>query len=97
LLTQFAAEGLPRNRLEELMQLLTQRLSLLFEFAPPDFYERSTFASYIDTLIENGLVDEAADGALRLHAQARAWEKHVERLLPADAVIAIRRVAGQES
>ena len=47
------------------MQLLTQRLSLLFEFAPPDFYERSTFASYIDTLIETGLVDEAADGSLR--------------------------------
>jgi glycerol-3-phosphate O-acyltransferase len=75
------------------MQLLTQRLSLLFEFAPPDFYERSTFASYIDTLIETGIVDEAADGSLRLHAHARAWEKHVERLLPADAVIAIRRVA----
>ena len=93
LLNRFAAEGLPRKRLEELMQLLTQRLSLLFEFAPPDFYERSTFASYIDTLIETGLVDEAADGSLRLHAQARAWEKHVERLLPADAVIAIRRVA----
>jgi glycerol-3-phosphate O-acyltransferase len=97
LLTRFSADGLPRKRLEELMQLLTQRLSLLFEFAPPDFYERSTFASYIDTLIENGLVDEAGGGTLRLHAQARVWEKLVERLLPADAVIAIRRVAGQDS
>ena len=97
LLTQFALGGLPRKRLEELMQMLTQRLSLLFEFAPPDFYERSTFASYIDTLIDTGLVDEAADGVLRLHAQARAWEKHLERLLPADAVIAIRRVAGREA
>jgi len=97
LLTGFSPDGVPRKRLEDLMQLLTQRLSLLFEFAPPDFYERSTFASYIDTLIENGLVDEAADGTLRLHAQARAWEKHLERLLPADAVIAIRRVAGRES
>ena len=95
LLNQFGADGVPRKRLEELMQLLTQRLSLLFEFAPPDFYERSTFASYIDTLIETGLVDEAADGSLRLHAQARPWEKHVERLLPADAVIAIRRVAAR--
>jgi glycerol-3-phosphate O-acyltransferase len=93
LLTRFSADGLPRTRLEELMQLLTQRLSLLFEFAPPDFYERSTFASYIDTLIENGLVDEAADGTLRLQAHARVWEKLVERLLPADAVVAIRRVA----
>ena len=97
LLTRFARDGLPRKRLEELMQLLTQRLSLLFEFAPPDFYERSTFASYIETLIETGLVDESADGSLRLNEQARAWEKHVERLLPADAVIAIRRVAEERA
>ena len=47
--------------------MLTQRLSLLFEFAPPDFYERSTFASYIDTLLETGLVREDADGSLHLH------------------------------
>jgi glycerol-3-phosphate O-acyltransferase len=62
LLNQFGADGVPRKRLEELMQLVTQRLSLLFEFAPPDFYERSTFASYIDTLIETGLVEEESDG-----------------------------------
>jgi glycerol-3-phosphate O-acyltransferase len=93
LLTRFGAGRLQRKRLEELMQMLTQRLSLLFEFAPPDFYERSTFASYIDTLLETGLIEADADGGLRLNQQARTWEKHVERLLPADAVIAIRRVA----
>ena len=75
------------------MQMLTQRLSLLFEFAPPDFYERSTFAAYIDTLLETGLVREDADGSLHLHERTRIWEKYVERLLPADAVLAIQRVA----
>lgn len=75
------------------MQLLTQRLSLLFEFAPPDFYERSTFASYIDTLLETGLIREDADGSLHLPEHSRTWERNVERLLPADAVLAIRRVA----
>jgi glycerol-3-phosphate O-acyltransferase len=63
LLTRFGAGGLQRKRLEELMQMLTQRLSLLFEFAPPDFYERSTFASYIDTLLETGLIEADADGS----------------------------------
>ena len=92
LLTRVGAGGLQRKRLEELMQMLTQRLSLLFEFAPPDFYERSTFDSYIDTLLETGLIREDADGALHLDAHAR-WERYVERLLPADAVLAIRRVA----
>ena len=93
LLTRVGSGTLTRERLEELMQMLTQRLSLLFEFAPPDFYERSTFASYIDTLLETGLVREDADGSLHLHEHTRTWEHYVERLLPADAVLAIRRVA----
>jgi glycerol-3-phosphate O-acyltransferase len=97
LLTRVGSGGLKRERLEALMQMLTQRLSLLFEFAPPDFYERSTFASYIDTLLETGLVREDADGSLCLHEQTRTWEHYVERLLPADAVLAIRRVAVEQA
>ncbi len=93
LLSRVGAGTLQRERLEELMQMLTQRLSLLFEFAPPDFYERSTFASYIDTLLETGLIRESADGSLELPEHTRSWERNVERLLPADAVLAIRRVA----
>jgi len=93
LLTRVGAGTLKRERLEELMQMLTQRLSLLFEFAPPDFYERSTFASYVDTLLETGLVHEDGDGSLHLREHTRTWERYVERLLPADAVLAIRRVA----
>jgi glycerol-3-phosphate O-acyltransferase len=93
LLSRVGSGTLKRERLEELMQMLTQRLSLLFEFAPPDFYERSTFASYVDTLLETGLLGEDADGSLHLREQTRTWERHVERLLPADAVLAIRRVA----
>jgi glycerol-3-phosphate O-acyltransferase len=93
LLTRVGAGRLKRQRLEELMQMLTQRLSLLFEFAPPDFYERSTFAAYIDTLLETDLVREDADGSLHLHERTRTWERYVERLLPADAVLAIQRVA----
>jgi glycerol-3-phosphate O-acyltransferase len=92
LLTGAGAEGMKRDQLESLMQMLTQRLSLLFEWAPPDFYERSTFASYIDTLQETGLLREHDDGTLHLPDQTRAWERNVERLLPPDAVLAIRRV-----
>ena len=93
LLTRVGSGTLQRKRLEELMQMLTQRLSLLFEFAPPDFYERSTFASYIDSLLETGLLQESADGWLRVPEHTLTWERNVERLLPADAVLAIHRVA----
>jgi glycerol-3-phosphate O-acyltransferase len=93
LLKQVGSGTLNRKRLEALMQMLTQRLSLLSEFAPPDFYERSTFSSYIDMLLETGLMYEDDAGLLHLPEQTRKWERHVERLLPADAVLAIRRVA----
>ncbi|HET7033352.1 MAG TPA: glycerol-3-phosphate 1-O-acyltransferase PlsB [Casimicrobiaceae bacterium] len=93
LLTQFGSGRLQRPRLEELMQMFTQRLSMLFEFAPPDFYERSTFGSYVDNLIDAGIIDADADGWLHLDERSRAWKRSVERLLPADALFAIRRVA----
>jgi glycerol-3-phosphate O-acyltransferase len=95
LLEQFGSGGLQRRRLEELMQMFTQRLSMLFEFAPPDFYERSTFASYVDNLIDAGIVNADGDGFLRLDERSRAWKRSVERLLPPDAAFAIRRVALQ--
>jgi glycerol-3-phosphate O-acyltransferase len=93
LLTQFGSGRLQRPRLEELMQMFTQRLSMLFEFAPPDFYERSTFASYVDNLIDAGIIDTDGEGWLHLDERSRAWKKSVERLLPAEALFAIRRVA----
>jgi len=93
LLTQLGSGRLQRARLEELMQLFTQRLSMLFEFAPPDFYERSTFASYVDNLIDAGIVDTDGAGCLHLDERSRAWTQSVERLLPPDAIFAIRRVA----
>jgi len=93
LLTQVGSGKMKRERLEELMQLLTQRLSLLFEFAPPDFYERSTFASYIDNLIEAGILGEDDEKCLQLDERSSLWKRSVERLLPTDAVLAIRRVA----
>ena len=34
-----------------------------------------------------------ANGALQMHEHTRTWAHYVERLLPADAVLAIRRVA----
>jgi glycerol-3-phosphate O-acyltransferase len=93
LLTSLGSGQLKRERLEELMQMLTQRLSLLSEFAPPDFYERSTFATYFDSLLETGIVREDAEGRLHVDERIRASERNVERLLPADAVLAIRRIA----
>jgi glycerol-3-phosphate O-acyltransferase len=92
LLTSVGSGKIKRARLEELMQMLTQRLSLLFEFAPPDFYERSTFGVYFDTLLETGIVREDEEGLLHVDERIRESQRNVERLLPPDAVLAIRRI-----
>ena len=92
LLTSVGSGQLKRDRLEELMQMLTQRLSLLVEFAPPDFYEPSTFVTYFDSLLETGIVSEDAEGWLHVNERIRASQRNVARLLPADAVLAIQRI-----
>jgi glycerol-3-phosphate O-acyltransferase len=97
LLTSVGSGRLKRERLEELMQMLAERLSLLFEFAPPDFYERSTFAAYFDTLIETGIVREDEAGLLHVDDRMRESQRNVERLLPADAVQAIRRITADHA
>jgi glycerol-3-phosphate O-acyltransferase len=93
LLASVGSGRIGRARLDELMQMLTQRLSLLFEFAPPDFYERSTFAAYFDTLLETGLVRQDEAGLLHVDARLEGALRNLERLLPPDAVLAIRRIA----
>jgi glycerol-3-phosphate O-acyltransferase len=96
LLTAVGSGRLKRARLEELMQMLAQRLSLLFEFAPPDFYERSTFAAYLDTLLETGILREDDDGLLHVDPRMQDSQRNVERLLPPDAVLAIRRITADQ-
>jgi glycerol-3-phosphate O-acyltransferase len=97
ILTRVGSGQLKRAQLEDLMQMLTQRLSLLFEFAPPDFYERTAFATYFDTLLETGIVREDADGWLHLDERIRDSQRNFERLLPAEAVTAIRRLTAEHA
>lgn len=97
ILTRVGSGRLKRAQLEDLMQLLTQRLSLLFEFAPPDFYERTAFASYFDTLLETEIVHEDDDGWLHLDERIRDSQRSFERLLPTEAVAAIRRITADHA
>lgn len=96
LLARFGSGQLTRQRLEELVQLLGQRLALLFEYATPDFYERSAFSAYIDTLIEARLVTLDEQGRLTFDERLRAPATQVENLLPADALQTIRRIAVED-
>lgn len=64
LLTQQGSGGLTQKRLEDLCHLLGQRLSFLYEFNAPEFFDKATFRNFIDTLKTNGHLHENADGKL---------------------------------
>jgi glycerol-3-phosphate O-acyltransferase len=91
-LAGFGPDRLTRERLVELVCLLGQRLTLLFESATPEFYERTAFASYVDTLACIGLIKENADGRLSFDQHLMAPARLLESLLPPDVLQAIRRV-----
>ena len=96
LLSRFGSGRLSRPRLETLVQLLSQRLALLFEFATPDFYERAAFSTYVDSLLETGLVGVDESGNLVFDERLRAPAQQVEHLLPPDTLQTIRRIADEE-
>lgn len=55
---------LTRGDLERLCQLTAQRMSMLYEFNPPDFFDRATFRSFIDVLSRNEIIWTQEDGTL---------------------------------
>ncbi len=64
LLTQQGSGELSQKRLEDLCHLLAQRLSFLYEFNAPEFFDKATFRNFIDTLKQNGHLSVAEDGDL---------------------------------
>lgn len=63
LLTQQGKGKISQKGLEDLCQLLAQRLSMLHEFNAPEFFDKASFRSFILALIELGLI-RVEDGRL---------------------------------
>jgi glycerol-3-phosphate O-acyltransferase len=93
LLTRVGAGRLKRQRLEELMQMLSRSGCRCVRVLHRRIYERSTFAAYIDTLLETGLVREDADGSLHLHERRTRGRSLSSGCFRRTAVLAIQRVA----
>jgi glycerol-3-phosphate O-acyltransferase len=95
-LLQHSGSGrLSRRALESDCYLLAQRLALLYEANTPEFSEKSLFSALIANLIELDLLQEDETGLLRFDQRMMMLLAHVERVLPAEARQAIRRMAGE--
>lgn len=56
--------GLKRDKFEEDCRLLAERMAILTGRDAPEFFDKALFRGYLNTLIKNGLVQEAGGGVL---------------------------------
>ena len=63
-LLQAGSGQLQQTQLEQRSQQLAQRMALLFGLRTPDYYDRSLFHTFLQTLQQTGLVQSDQDGRL---------------------------------
>jgi glycerol-3-phosphate O-acyltransferase len=64
LLLKAGSGEITQSALEERCQLMAQRMTMLYGFNSPEFFDRSLFKHFIDLLRERGVVRVSADGKL---------------------------------
>ncbi len=68
LLLKAGSGEITQATLEERCQLMAQRMSLVYGFNSPEFFDRALFENFIDLLRERGVVRSSASGALEFGA-----------------------------
>ncbi|WP_353144605.1 glycerol-3-phosphate 1-O-acyltransferase PlsB [Acinetobacter pragensis] len=64
LITQRGSGNISTRQVEELSHLVGQRLSVLYEFNSPEFFDKALFQSFIKVLTEQGYIDKNEEGAI---------------------------------
>lgn len=99
LLSQQGTGGITQKRLEDLCQLLAQRLSILHEFSAPEFSDKALFHTFVETLRENGQIQTDDSGHLTFDHQLIDVAEGARLILPPDmrqAIQQITRVSDEE-
>lgn len=99
LLTQQGSGNISQKRLEDLCHLLAQRLSFLYEFNAPEFFDKALFRNFIDTLKKTGHLTVTADNNLGFDDRLIEIASQAQLILPAEirqTTIQITRVTDEE-
>ncbi len=93
LLLNAEQNSLCAESLEDLCTMMAQRLSILHGLNAPEFFDKSLFRHFIQTLIEQQVVYPNAAGKLAYHEQlGNLIEGAAQNLLPAEICLSIRQV-----
>ncbi len=97
LLLNKAQNALDAQQLEDLCTVMAQRLSILHGLNAPEFFDKSLFRHFIQTLIDEGVVQTDTNGKLSYHDKLAALaENAAKRVLPAEIRLSIRQVTDDE-
>jgi glycerol-3-phosphate O-acyltransferase len=72
---------LTRQQLEQLCILCAQRISLLHEFEAPEFYDRTLFKQFIESLTESGILGRDDDGCLTFNQRLEQFARDAKLIL----------------
>ncbi|QIO04830.1 glycerol-3-phosphate 1-O-acyltransferase PlsB [Acinetobacter shaoyimingii] len=64
LITQRGSGNISTKQVEDLSHLLGQRLSVLYEFNSPEFFDKALFQSFIKVLTQQGYISTNEEGAI---------------------------------
>jgi len=94
LLLNSGQHSLSAKELENLCTVMAQRLSILHGLNAPEFFDKTLFRHFIQSMQEQGVVSTDANGRLGYHEKlAELAEGAAKRVLPAEIRLSIRQVA----
>jgi glycerol-3-phosphate O-acyltransferase len=94
LLLNAGQHSLSAEELEDLCTVMAQRISILHGLNAPEFFDKSLFRHFIQTLLDQGVVRRDEEGKLSHHPMlGELAEGAAKRVLPAEIRLSIRQVA----
>jgi glycerol-3-phosphate O-acyltransferase len=94
LLLNSGQHSLSAEELEDLCTVMAQRLSILHGLNAPEFFDKSLFRHFIQTLLDLGVLRRDGNGKLSYHPLlGELAEGAAKRVLPAEIRLSIRQVA----
>ncbi|MBP2843633.1 glycerol-3-phosphate 1-O-acyltransferase PlsB [Pseudomonas sp. PNP] len=94
LLINSGQNSLSAEALEDLCVMMAQRLSILHGLNAPEFFDKTLFRHFIQTLLQQGVLHADAQGKLSYHDKLGELAEGVaKRVLSAELRLSIRQVA----
>lgn len=81
LITQRGSGNISTHQVEVLSHLLGQRLSVLYEFNSPEFFDKALFQSFIKVLTEQGYIAKNDEGSIVFDEQFRNVAQYANLVL----------------